>query len=41
MLFVHHKVIGRDQDVIQTDNVDVYHIHENVVHESFEKLREH
>ena len=30
-----HKVIGIDQDVVQIDNdIDVYHIHENVIHES-------
>ena len=32
--FVFGKVIGIDQYVIQIDNdIDVYHIHEDVVHE--------
>ena len=35
MSFVLHEVIGIDQDVIQIDyDVDVYHIHEDVIHES-------
>ena len=35
MLFVLRKVVGIDQDVVQIDNdIDVYHIRENVIHES-------
>ena len=35
-----HEVVGIDQDVIQIDNdVDVCHIHENVVHESLKSCR--
>ena len=34
MSFVLHKVVGIDQDVVQIDNdINIYHIHENVVHE--------
>ena len=35
MSFVLREVVGIDQDVIQIDNdIDVYHICKNVVHES-------
>ena len=35
MLFMLHEVIGIDQDVVQIDNdIDIYHICENVIHES-------
>ena len=37
MVFMLHKVVGIDQDVVQIDNdIDVYHICKNVVHASLE-----
>ena len=40
VLFVHGKVIGIDQYVIQIDNdIDVYHIHEDVIHEPLKSCR--
>ena len=40
MSFVLHEVIGIDQDVVQIDNdIDIYHICKNVVHESMKSCR--
>ena len=39
-MFMLRKVIGIDQDVIQIDNdIDVYHICENVIHELLKSCR--
>ena len=40
MLFVLHKVLIIDQDVVQIDNnIVVYHIYENVIHELLKSCR--